>query len=59
LTVEFIDTADSTVILKSLTVSTGIEEVERQEREHAKYDGWFITIAEAEAKRMNGKAWAL
>lgn len=51
LPIEFIDTDDSIVINEVFDrLNRTSRKLERQELRHAKYDGWFIKIAEAEAE---------
>jgi hypothetical protein len=52
LPVEFIDTANNTVINEVFDrLNRTSRKLERQELRHAKCDGWFIKIAEAEAEK--------
>jgi hypothetical protein len=51
LSIEFIDTDNNTVINEVFDrLNRSSRKLERQELRHAKYDGWFIKIAEAEAE---------
>lgn len=50
-TVEFIDTKNKFVINEIFDrLNRNSRKLERQELRHAKYDGWFITMAEKEAE---------
>jgi hypothetical protein len=52
LPVEFIDSNDSTVINEVFDrLNRTSRKLERQELRHAKYDGWFIRMAEKEAEK--------
>ncbi|MFZ5996496.1 MAG: DUF262 domain-containing protein [Nitrospirota bacterium] len=52
LTVEYIDTNDKYVINEVFErLNRTSRKLERQELRHAKYDGWFINIAEREAEK--------
>jgi Protein of unknown function DUF262 len=51
LTVEYIDTTDKNYINEVFErLNRTSRKLERQELRHAKYDGWFITMAEKEAE---------
>lgn len=52
LTVEFMDIDDNRIINEVFDrLNRNSRKLERQEMRHAKYDGWFIQIAEREAER--------
>lgn len=52
LSVEFIDTVEGLVVNDVFDrLNRNARKLERQEMRHAKYDGWFITTAEAEAEK--------
>jgi len=52
LPIEFIDTDNNTVINEVFDrLNRTSRKLERQELRHAKYDGWFIKIAESEAEK--------
>lgn len=52
LPVEFMDSDDSTVINEVFDrLNRNSRKLERQEMRHAKYDGWFIKVAEREAEQ--------
>jgi hypothetical protein len=52
LPVEFMDSDDSSVINEVFDrLNRNSRKLERQEMRHAKYDGWFIKIAEREAEQ--------
>jgi hypothetical protein len=52
LPIEFIDADNNTVINEVFDrLNRTSRKLERQELRHAKYDGWFIKIAEAEAEK--------
>ena len=52
LPVEFMDIDDSTVINEVFDrLNRNSRKLERQEMRHAKYDGWFIKVAEREAEQ--------
>lgn len=52
LSVEFMDSDDSSVINEVFDrLNRNSRKLERQEMRHAKYDGWFIKVAEREAEQ--------
>ncbi len=52
MTIEFIDTDDATMINEVFDrLNRNSRRLERQELRHAKYDGWFIRVAEKEAEK--------
>jgi len=52
LTVEYIESNEKQYITEIFDrLNRTSRKLERQELRHAKYDGWFITVAEAEAER--------
>ncbi|MBE0427019.1 MAG: DUF262 domain-containing protein [Nitrospirae bacterium] len=53
LTVEFLDTHDNLVINEVFDrLNRNSRKLERQELRHAKFDGWFIKMAEKEAEKQ-------
>jgi hypothetical protein len=52
LSVEFIDTIEGLIVNDVFDrLNRNARKLERQEMRHAKYDGWFISTAEAEAEK--------
>lgn len=52
LSVEFIDTIEGLIVNDVFDrLNRNARKLERQEMRHAKYDGWFISIAETEAEK--------
>ena len=52
LSVEFIDTIEGLIVNDVFDrLNRNARKLERQEMRHAKFDGWFITTAEAEAEK--------
>lgn len=60
LSVEFIDTVEGIIVNDVFDrLNRNSRKLERQELRHAKYDGWFITTAEAESEKEEWKELAV
>lgn len=60
LSAEFIDTIEGIVVNDVFDrLNRNVKKLERQELRHAKYDGWFITVAETEAEKSEWKSFGV
>jgi len=60
LPVEYIDLVEGTLVEEVFErLNRNSRKLERQELRHAKYDGWFITLAEEEAKKDEWFEWGV